>query len=497
MASFLLDINLVGIRRLHGRLCLQTVVNLISLHLLMMLCNVDYEICKHFARTSNQLDPLLKPIFSFCPLNEAEVSILLLSSHPTTCLLDLIPSHLLQAISPSLLPALTHIINTYLLTGIFPTAFKQARITPLLKKPTLNTSLIENYRPVSLSFHSLPKHSNKLSSTRSHCFFHRTTNWTLNSQVSGVAIQLRLRYSQSLKPCELQKPIPNHQSSFCWICLPLLTLSIIRSSCPPSHHWTSLGFHFAGLNPISLVGLSGWPGEGRYPKHINWLLGFPRDWFLDPLLLSTYTTSLAPIIQAHGFSYHFYADDTQLYLSFQPDDPKVASRISGCLADILAWMKEHHLQLNQAKTELLVFPATPNLQHDFTIKLGSSIITPSASVRNLGVLFDDQLTFKEHIAKTARSRRFALHNIRKIRPFLTEHAAQLLVQALVISRLDYCNALLAGLPSNTIKPLQMIQNAAARLVFNKPKRAHVTPLCVLALATSCSSHPVQDTDACI
>ncbi len=96
----------------------------------------------------------------------------------------------------------------------------------------------------------------------------------------------------------------------------------------------------------------------------------------------------------------------------------------------------------------------------------------------LGVIFDDQLTFKEHIAKTARSCRFALHNIRKIRPFLTEHATQLLVQALVISRLDYCNALLAGLPSNTTKPLQMIQNAAARLVFNEPKRAHVTPLFV-------------------
>ncbi len=156
------------------------------------------------------------------------------------------------------------------------------------------------------------------------------------------------------------------------------------------------------------------------------------------------------------------------------DDPKVAAWISGCLKDNSAWMKEHHLQLNLAKTELLVFPDTPTLQHDFTIQLGSSTITPSSSVRNLGVIFDDQLTFKDHIAKTARSCRFALHNIRKIRPFLTLLAAQLLVQALVISRLDYCNALLAGLPSCTIKPLQMIQNAAARLVFSKPKRAHVT-----------------------
>ncbi len=146
------------------------------------------------------------------------------------------------------------------------------------------------------------------------------------------------------------------------------------------------------------------------------------------------------------------------------------------MPDISAWMKEHHLQLNLVKTELLVFPTTPTLQHDFTIQIDWAKITPSSSVRNLGVIFDDQLTFKNHIAKTARSCRFALHNIRKIRPFLTQHAAQLLVQALVIFRLDYCNAILAGLPSCTIKPLQMIQYAAARLVFSKPKRAHVTPL---------------------
>ncbi len=113
--------------------------------------------------------------------------------------------------------------------------------------------------------------------------------------------------------------------------------------------------------------------------------------------------------------------------------PEVHDQLLGFAKELQLQLQ---LQLNLAKTEFLVFPATPTLQHYFTIQLGSSTITPSASVRNLGVIFDDQLTFKEHIAKTARSCRFALHNIRKIRPFLTEHAAQLLVQALVISRLD-------------------------------------------------------------
>ncbi len=105
----------------------------------------------------------------------------------------------------------------------------------------------------------------------------------------------------------------------------------------------------------------------------------------------------------------------------------------------------------------------------------SSTITSSKTARNLGVVIDDKLNFSDHIAKTARSCIFALYNIRKIRPFLSEHATKLLVQALVLSRLDYCNALLAGLPANSIKPLQLIQNAS-RLIFNEPKRTHFTPL---------------------
>ncbi len=87
--------------------------------------------------------------------------------------------------------------------------------------------------------------------------------------------------------------------------------------------------------------------------------------------------------------------------------------------------------------------------------------------------------------RNSRSSPFLQTRYLFIRPFLSEHAAQLLA----LSRLNYCNALLAGLPANSFKPLQLIQNAAARLIFNEQKRTHVTPLFInlhwLPIAAQC------------
>ncbi len=96
-------------------------------------------------------------------------------------------------------------------------------------------------------------------------------------------------------------------------------------------------------------------------------------------------------------------------------------------------------------------------------------------------MIDNQLTFSEHIAKTAWSCRFALFSIKKFRPFISEHASQLLVQALVLSRLDFCNALLAGLPASSIKP---------KNVFN-------TSVYQFALATNSCLHTIQGINVCL
>ena len=129
-------------------------------------------------------------------------------------------------------------------------------------------------------------------------------------------------------------------------------------------------------------------------------------------------------------------------------------------------MSAHHLTINLDKTELLFLPGKCPPTHDLTITFDNSVLAPTQTAGNLGVTLDSQLSLTANITATTRSCRFMLHNIRRIRPLLTQKAAQVLVQALVISCLDYCNSLLAGPPAGAIRPLQLIQNAAAQLVSN-------------------------------
>ncbi|KAI4872675.1 hypothetical protein NFI96_002526, partial [Prochilodus magdalenae] len=150
------------------------------------------------------------------------------------------------------------------------------------------------------------------------------------------------------------------------------------------------------------------------------------------------TTLLTLASMFHSFfSYRCYADDTQHLLMDYSSN----------------------LKLNPSKTELLFISSTTRPHHDLAVSFWNSLITPTEDARS-HVTLDDRLSYSAHTAKLTRSCGFT----------------QLLVQSLVISRLDYCNLLLAGLPLQAIRPLQLVQNAAARLIFNLPTFTHMTPL---------------------
>ncbi len=103
-----------------------------------------------------------------------------------------------------------------------------------------------------------------------------------------------------------------------------------------------------------------------------------------------------------------------------------------------------------------------NLEHCLT--LDGCSLDSSSSVRNLGVLFDSNLSFDSHVSSICKTAFFHLKNISKLRPMVSMSNAEMLIHAFMTSRLDYCNALLGDCSARLIKKLQMVQNAAVRVL---------------------------------
>ena len=168
-----------------------------------------------------------------------------------------------------------------------------------------------------------------------------------------------------------------------------------------------------------------------------------------------YSKPLGAIIRRYGLCYHFYADDTQLYISFKPKDGAAQTDslelIERCLTDIERWMRVNMLKLNSENTEVVLFTSKHNtMQMNVTVRVGDIDITSVNSVKNLGVIFDSAMNMEQHLNSVCRSGYYQIRNIGHIRRYLTNDATQPLVNRLVASRLDYCNALLSGLHQTSI-----------------------------------------------
>ena len=141
-------------------------------------------------------------------------------------------------------------------------------------------------------------------------------------------------------------------------------------------------------------------------------------------------------------------------------------------------MTQNVLLLNSDKTEVLILGPKhlrDTLSNDIAA-LDDIALASNETVRNLGVIFDPDLSFDSHLKQISRTAFFHLRNISKIRHVLSQKDAETLVHAFVTSRLDYCNSLLSGSSSKSLKTLQLVQNAAARVLTRTRKRDHISPV---------------------
>ena len=123
-------------------------------------------------------------------------------------------------------------------------------------------------------------------------------------------------------------------------------------------------------------------------------------------------------------------------------------RIEDCSADTDCWMKENMLSTckNDDKTEvaLICSPHFLRKRGSVAVKIGDLSVVSSPCVRNLGVMFDSSMSMRDQVVNVCRSAYGELAGIGRIRQYLTPDATKTLIHGMVMSRLDYCNALLCG-----------------------------------------------------
>ncbi|XP_078799361.1 uncharacterized protein LOC144990211 [Oryzias latipes] len=362
----------------------------------------------------------------FTAVDEAEITSIITSSKSSTCLLDPIPTRLFKETFPLINDSILTMINASLETGYVPQSFKYAVVKPLLKKPSLDPSILANYRPISnLPF--ISKILERVVVKQLYCHLQD------NSHFEDFQSGFRPHHSTETALVRVSNDLLLASEKGLLSILVLLDLSaafdtidhgillhrleqdigIRGSALQWFKSYLSERYQFVNVN-----------GHSSQCTQVNY--GVPQGSVLGPILFTLYMLPLGNIIRKHSINFHCYADDTQLYLSMKPDQNDQIEKVNACISDIKTWMTINYLLLNPEKTEVII-QGPKNLRDALSaqiVSLDDISIAPNSTVRNLGVLFDQDLSFKAHISQACRTAFFHLRNIAKIRNILSKSDAE-------------------------------------------------------------------------
>ena len=412
------------------------------------------------------------------------------------CYLDPIPTWLFKKCLPELTPILLYIINGSLSKGFFPKSLKHAVIIPTIKSDTLDCDILNNYRPISnLSF---------ISKVIEKCALCQLSEYLEQNQLLCDA-QSGYRPHHSCETLlikmvdDINKYINQNQA----VALILLDLSAAFDTIDHNILMEKLRIDY-GITDTVLMWFKSYLQCRSFSVKIKnklssrniLLFGVPQGSLLGPILFILYTKDLKRIAASYGLTIQLYADDSQLYIAFEVDDTNGTSvnlqLIEQCLDEIKRWMIQHFMKLNENKTQFVVLAKTPIAEtcNEISLKFSGSVIEQSNftndTAKSLGVKLDVNLNMQRQINDVKMKCFWTLSNLRKFGNYLDEDLKITLVKTLILSKLDYCNALYAGVNQYALKKLQSIIDNSIRFIYNIKdwtmdlvpyyRKAHILPM---------------------
>ena len=413
--------------------------------------------------------------YRFHPVDEQSIKECIQRLNKTYCRLDPINVSKIAKAYESAVPFVSQLVNKYFADCIFVESEKLALVRSQLKRAGLDNEDKRNYRPISnLTF--LSKIVERIIFDQLYTFMEESG--TLTKYQSAY----RELHSTETALCKIHNDLVAATCSGRTSLLVLLDLSAAFDTI--DHDLLLCDLHSFGIRGDAYLLLQSYL-TGRFqrvaigqslsePKPLQF--GVPQGSILGPLLFILYTSSLADLLDAHGVQYHFYADDTQIYIEIS-DIANIKEKIIALLHDIKVWMLMRKLKLNESKTDILLVKGglRVDIETEFgALELGDLRLQPSPSVKNLGITFDSTLDFKHHINSLVKTCNYNIRNLYAVKRYLNRDALIGLVHSLIISHVDYCNSLFLGLPNYLLKKIQTILNKCARLIFSLPPRTPTT-----------------------
>uniref|UniRef100_A0A803TLI7 Reverse transcriptase domain-containing protein n=1 Tax=Anolis carolinensis TaxID=28377 RepID=A0A803TLI7_ANOCA len=357
---------------------------------------------------------------------------------------------------------------------VFPDNLKEVRVRPLLKKPSLDPMTLANYCPVSnLPF--LGKMIERAVLGQLQQFLEDTAG--LDPFQSGF----RPGHGTETVLVAITDELRHQSDSGGSALLVLLDLTAVFDTVDYDlmiHRLAMSGVRGQALNWFNSF-LRNRSQCVEYMDQVSdrspLLCGVPQGAILSPLLFNIYVRSLASLARSFGLDCYQYADDTQLLLRLEPGATSKPENFTLCLEALSNWLRASRLKVNAAKTEILWHGRSTGLTH-LLPTFDGAVLSPSPTVKSLGVVLDSQLTMEAQVAAASKQAFFHLRQARQLAPYLSDEALATVIHATVTSRLDYCNALYVGIPMSTTQKLRIVQNAAARLLTRTPMKCHITPV---------------------